>query len=85
MFSENFNIGICGETYGLATVTDTCKYIYLMREFSMNDSNKLMMTTMASILAVGMTAGAGGAFAGKEGMEKCQGVAKAGMNDCGTS
>lgn len=51
----------------------------------MSDSKNLMNTAMAGILAVGMTAATQSAFAGKEGMEKCQGIAKAGMNDCGTS
>lgn len=51
----------------------------------MSDSKTLMSTAMAGILAVGMTAATESAFAGKEGMEKCQGIVKAGMNDCGTS
>ena len=51
----------------------------------MSDSKTLMSTAMAGILAVGMTAATESAFAGKEGMEKCTGVVKAGMNDCGTS
>ena len=50
----------------------------------MSDSKTLMNTAMAGILAVGMTAASQSAFAGKEGMEKCQGIAKAGMNDCGS-
>ena len=45
--------------------------------------NKILMTaTMAGILAL---AGAQSAGAAKAGFEKCTGVAKAGMNDCGTS
>lgn len=39
----------------------------------------------ASILAVALIANTGAAHAGKEGFEKCQGIAKAGMNDCGTN
>jgi uncharacterized membrane protein len=44
-----------------------------------------MSTTMAGILALGLSATAADALAAKEGMEKCQGIVKAGMNDCGTS
>jgi uncharacterized membrane protein len=40
---------------------------------------------MAGILALGLSATAADALAAKEGMEKCQGIVKAGMNDCGTS
>jgi uncharacterized membrane protein len=39
----------------------------------------------ASILALALVANTGLAHAGKEGYEKCQGVAKAGMNDCGAN
>jgi len=39
----------------------------------------------ASILAVALVANTGSAHAGKEGYEKCQGVAKAGKNDCGAN
>jgi len=39
----------------------------------------------ASILAVALVANTGMAHAGKEGYEKCQGIAKAGMNDCGAN
>ncbi|MBL4584020.1 MAG: DUF2282 domain-containing protein [Pseudomonadales bacterium] len=42
-------------------------------------------TALAGVLAVGLSAGASSVFAGKAGMEKCQGVVKAGKNDCGTS
>lgn len=36
-------------------------------------------------LAVGMLTFTGSALAGKPGFEKCMGIVKAGMNDCGTS
>lgn len=39
----------------------------------------------ASILAVALVSNTGLAHAGKEGYEKCQGIAKAGMNDCGAN
>lgn len=42
------------------------------------------MGALASVLALGLVT-SGNALAAKEGFEKCQGVAKAGMNDCGTS
>ena len=41
-------------------------------------------TAIAGVFALGMMA-ADSAVAGKKGFEKCQGIAKAGMNDCGTS
>ena len=41
--------------------------------------------TAASILAVAMLSTASVAHAGKEGYEKCQGIAKAGQNDCGAN
>ncbi|MCG8614240.1 MAG: DUF2282 domain-containing protein [Pseudomonadales bacterium] len=52
----------------------------------MSDQNKTMASTaIAGVLALGMMASAGSALAAKPGFEKCQGVVKAGMNDCGTS
>lgn len=43
-------------------------------------------TAISGLLALGLVAAAGSeALAGKPGMEKCAGIAKAGMNDCGTS
>ena len=43
-------------------------------------------TAISGLLALGLVAAAGTeALAGKAGMEKCAGIAKAGMNDCGTS
>ena len=41
--------------------------------------------TAASILAVAMLSTTTIAHAGKEGFEKCQGIAKAGQNDCGAN
>ncbi len=40
---------------------------------------------ITGLLALGLTVASPSAFAGKEGFEKCQGIVKAGMNDCGTS
>jgi len=42
-------------------------------------------TALASLIALGLTAASGEALAAKKGMEKCMGVVKTGMNDCGTS
>ncbi len=42
-------------------------------------------TAVASLIAAGVMAASTDVLAGKPGFEKCQGVAKAGMNDCGTS
>ena len=46
--------------------------------------HKAASLTAASILAVALINHAP-AHAGKEGYEKCQGIAKAGMNDCGAN
>ncbi|NEP14014.1 MAG: DUF2282 domain-containing protein [Symploca sp. SIO2C1] len=43
-------------------------------------------TALTGVLALGCaTFGNDTALAGKEGMEKCAGIARKGMNDCGTS
>ncbi len=51
----------------------------------MKDQNKLMTVALAGVLALGLGIVAQDAAAAKEGFEKCSGIAKAGMNDCGTS
>ena len=46
-------------------------------------TQKIILSTIAAgMLALGVS---GTAFAGKPGFEKCMGIAKAGMNDCGTA
>lgn len=53
-----------------------------------NINKKLAVSTaIAGVLAVGLATVSSNqeALAGKEGMEKCAGIVKAGMNDCGTS
>ncbi|MGH1539816.1 MAG: BufA1 family periplasmic bufferin-type metallophore [Arenicella sp.] len=39
----------------------------------------------ASIMTAAVVLSTNSAFAGKPGMEKCLGIAKAGMNDCGAN
>jgi uncharacterized membrane protein len=51
----------------------------------MSNAKNLTKSALASMIAVGVMAASTDALAGKPGFEKCQGVAKAGMNDCGTS
>ena len=51
----------------------------------MKDTKNIIMTSLAGALALGLASVSSSALAGKPGFEKCQGVAKAGMNDCGTS
>ncbi len=46
---------------------------------------KNIKTLLSSMLALALMTGATAAFAGKPGMEKCYGIVKAGMNDCGSS
>ena len=48
----------------------------------MKPSNLIVHSAIASLLAMGMS---GTAVAAKEEMEKCAGIVKAGMNDCGTA
>jgi uncharacterized membrane protein len=48
-------------------------------------SNKTLNTFLASAVALTLVGGAGSALADKHaGKEKCYGVVKAGMNDCGS-
>ena len=51
----------------------------------MKDTKTIMNTALAGALALGLASVSGSAIAGKPGFEKCQGIVKAGMNDCGTS
>lgn len=52
----------------------------------MNQSNKSVAhTALAGVLALGLGAVSVEAVAGKSGFEKCAGIVKKGMNDCGTS
>lgn len=50
----------------------------------MSVQNKTSLAA-ASILAIALSASPAMSHAGKPGYEKCQGVAKAGMNDCGAN
>jgi uncharacterized membrane protein len=45
----------------------------------------LLSTALSGVLALGLAGATDNAMAAKAGMEKCQGIAKAGKNDCGTS
>ena len=47
--------------------------------------NKIKDITLTAAMAFGLVALSSSAIAGKPGMEKCMGIAKTGMNDCGTS
>jgi uncharacterized membrane protein len=49
------------------------------------DKKVLINAAIMSVIALGLGAASQPASAAKDGFEKCQGVAKAGMNDCGTS
>jgi len=46
-------------------------------------NHKIAIAALSSALALGSLSGE--ALAGKAGHEKCAGIVKAGMNDCGTS
>ena len=51
----------------------------------MKDKKMLINTALAGVIALGLGAIAQPAAAAKKDNEKCLGIAKAGMNDCGTS
>lgn len=51
----------------------------------MNTAKNLSKTALASLIAAGVMAASSDVLAEKPSVEKCQGVVKAGMNDCGTS
>lgn len=49
----------------------------------MKNQRDVIFTTISSLLALGITASSGAAYAGEE--ERCFGVAKAGQNACNTN
>ena len=51
----------------------------------MNNSETMIRSAVAGLLALGLAAGSGSALAAKGDKEKCGGIVKAGKNDCGTS
>lgn len=51
----------------------------------MIDTKAIVKGAISSALAVGMLTSATNSLAAKEGFEKCAGIVKAGMNDCGNS
>ena len=51
----------------------------------MKDKKILMNAALAGVVALGLGAVGGEAQAAKAGFEKCAGIVKAGMNDCGTA
>ena len=51
----------------------------------MKNRNNLLHAALAGFIAVGLGTASQSALAGKPGFEKCKGIVKAGMNDCGTS
>ena len=51
----------------------------------MKISKSIANTTFSALIALSMGVLSANAVAGKPGFEKCQGIVKAGMNDCGTA
>jgi uncharacterized membrane protein len=51
----------------------------------MKQSELVIRSAVAALLAVGLAAGGTNALAAKGDMEKCAGIAKTGKNDCGTT
>ncbi len=48
-------------------------------------NEKIGQTALVAALAIGLGTLSANAVAGKAGFEKCAGIVKTGMNDCGTS
>lgn len=51
----------------------------------MKQNKSVANAALAAVIALGMGTISADAVAGKPGFEKCAGIVKAGMNDCGTS
>ena len=51
----------------------------------MSNAKNLTKSAIIGMITMGVMAASTDVLAGKPGFEKCQGIAKAGMNDCGTS
>ncbi|MCU7835566.1 MAG: DUF2282 domain-containing protein [gamma proteobacterium symbiont of Taylorina sp.] len=51
----------------------------------MKYSKTMTNALLSGLMALSMALLSANAFAGKPGFEKCTGIVKAGMNDCGTS
>jgi uncharacterized membrane protein len=51
----------------------------------MKDNTTLVNAALAGVLAMGGAIAAGDALAAKPGFEKCAGIVKAGMSDCGNA
>ena len=51
----------------------------------MKNTTKTVHSALAGVIALGMAGMSADTLAGKPGHEKCAGIVKAGMNDCGTS
>ena len=51
----------------------------------MTNADKTIHSALAGVIALGMAGVSAEAVAGKPGFEKCAGIVKTGMNDCGTS
>lgn len=51
----------------------------------MKEAKTVVHAALASLLTLGLSTVTTDALAAKEGMEKCAGIVKAGMNDCGTA
>ena len=51
----------------------------------MNNTHSILSAALGSLLVLGLTSGNASAADKKMGMEKCFGIAKAGMNDCSSN
>ncbi|MBS1137250.1 MAG: hypothetical protein H6R11_1204 [Proteobacteria bacterium] len=51
----------------------------------MSNTDQVIRSAIAGLIALGVFAGAGQALAAAGDNEKCSGIVKAGKNDCGTS
>ena len=55
------------------------------KQVNSKGSTLIASGAIASVMAMGLFAGAGEAVAAKKGFEKCAGIVKAGKNDCGNN
>lgn len=51
----------------------------------MKDNKALINSALVGAITVGLSLASGSALAAKAGFEKCAGIVKAGLNDCGSS
>ena len=79
----------CCYFYNLLVIKPIYEYLNSLTmnlEINMNKSSKsVAAAALAGVMAISLASISGDVLAGKKGMEKCTGIAKAGKNDCGAN